>query len=69
MANFSDTKEFHDLRADFEKTFYYMRLDREHKEDFGKGWFYESGETNNAFKAFMHGYQLAKCMHNNGEFA
>lgn len=58
VTTFSHTKEFHELRADFERTFSYMRLDREKEM---KGYFYQSGETDNAFKAFMHGYQVAKC--------
>jgi hypothetical protein len=61
-TKFSETKEFHELRNDFERTFSYMRLDREKDKEWNsRGCFYESGETNNAFKAFMHGYQVAKC--------
>jgi hypothetical protein len=57
---FTDTKEFYDLRAVFEKTYGSERLDRESKELYSKGVYYQSGTTNNLFKAFLNGYQAGR---------
>lgn len=60
-TDFASTKEFFDLQKDFEKTFKYLRIDREVDKDWHRrGYFYQNGETNNAFKAFLHGYQLGR---------
>lgn len=50
-------KEHYDLMAQFEKTYSYLRLDREKNFDYQKiGQLYESGETNELFKAYRAGY-------------
>ena len=55
------SKEFYEVQAQFEKTFKHLRLDREAAGMNLQGAFYQSGEANNLFKAYMHGYAHAKC--------
>ena len=66
--NFVDTKEFHYLRTQFEKDIkvimYIGRLDREEKDMYSKGYFYQDGEVNKLFKVYMMGYQSHKCISN-----
>lgn len=66
--NFVDTKEFHELRTQFEKDVNIMmhigRLDREEKDMYSKGYFYQDGEVNKLFKGYMMGYQSHKCISN-----
>ena len=45
------------MRAAFEKQYYFLRRDRETAV---KGYFYEHGQTDALFKAYMSGYVLAK---------
>lgn len=59
-TRFTNTKEFYDLRDSFERAFVGERMDREAKEMHEKGAFYQSGQTNNLFKAFLSGYQLGR---------
>jgi hypothetical protein len=59
-TRFTNTKEFYDLRNDFERIFKGERMDRENKEMYEKGAFYQNGQTNNLFKAFLSGYQLGR---------
>lgn len=66
VVHFTDTKEFYDLLSDFEKIYKHMRLDREKKEFYTRGAFYQSGETNTTFKAFLHGYQLGRANYMHG---
>lgn len=64
------SKEFYDLINAFEimmksKNNLLMqitRLDKEDKSQWELGQVYQSGEVNNAFYAFMNGYQWAKSM-------
>lgn len=64
------SKEFYDLLAAFERTLKQSarimlqnsRLDRGDIDMWPKGIFYQSGEVNNAFLAFMNGYQYAKAL-------
>jgi hypothetical protein len=65
-------KEFDKLVIEFEK---YMkklgsyRLDRERKDaNVPAGVFYQNGNVNQMFHAFMGGYSLAKCMATLGDF-
>lgn len=61
IKHFTDTKEFHELRYEFEKTFKkHARLDREPKELNKSQVFYQHGEINELFKAYLHGYQLGR---------
>jgi hypothetical protein len=62
-TKFTDTKEFYELVKDFERIFSTERLDREAKEMNSKGAFYQSGETNKLFKAFMNGYQVGRAVY------
>ncbi len=62
---FTDTKEFYDLVADFERMFKGERMDKEKKELYYLGVFYHSGETNKLFKAFLSGYQLGRSYYMN----
>jgi hypothetical protein len=57
---FTDTAEFHELRDFFERVYKHHRLDRELKEMNKVKAFYQNGEVNELFKAFMHGYQLGR---------
>jgi hypothetical protein len=59
-TRFTETKEFYDLRENFERFFKGERMDREAKELYEKGAFYQNGQTNNLFKAFLSGYQLGR---------
>lgn len=52
--------EFYDLLEMFERIYSHMRLDRETQEFWSKGQIYQSGETNNLFIAYRHGYVFAK---------
>lgn len=64
------TGEIYNVMAQFEKlakdskcSIYTNRLDREEKqigEGFANGYYYEHGETNQMFKAFLVGYSLGK---------
>ncbi len=60
LVHFSETKEFYDLLAAFEKIYSYLRLDKESKSMYRNGAFYQNGEANHLFKAFMHGYQVGR---------
>lgn len=55
-------KEHHELLQQFEKDFYFLRLDREKDKNLWKNYVYESGETNNLFKAYRLGYSLGKAV-------
>lgn len=60
------SKEHYDILEQFEKEFYYLRLDREqNKETWKKGDVYENGETNNIYKAFILGYSVGRCTYMN----
>lgn len=54
------SKEFHDLMNDFDREFKTHKLDREFRIDFPRKIYYQNGETNNLFKAYLQGYSLAK---------
>lgn len=62
------SKEFYDLLAAFERDLesstrmmpQSRRTDREDIDMWPRGIFYQCGEVNNLFLAFMSGYQLAK---------
>lgn len=56
------TQEHYDLMAHFEKQFKSLRLDKEPKAMWPRGDFYENGEANTLFLAFMRGYSLGKCV-------
>jgi hypothetical protein len=62
-SKFSETKEFYDLVKEFEKIFSHYRLNKESKELYSREHFYQDGDTNRAFIAFMNGYQLAKSIY------
>jgi len=58
------SKEHSDILNEFEKLYCYCRLDREINKDlWRKGQVYESGETNNLYKAFIAGYSLGRCVY------
>jgi hypothetical protein len=60
MKNFTDTSEFYSLTEQFEKAYKHLRLDKENRELWPKQRFYQSGETNAIFLAFLHGYQVGR---------
>jgi len=55
-----NSKEHYDLMDQFEKGFYYLRLDKEERKLWQNGIIYQNGETNNLFKAYREGYALGK---------
>lgn len=57
------TKEHYDILENFEKNFNNMRLDKEPKELWSQGRVYQSGETNNAYSAFILGYSFGRTTH------
>lgn len=60
-------KEFEDLRGQFEKDLHSMpvyvgrNLEREDRDSTVQV-YYQNGEVNRLFIAYMHGYQHAKCL-------
>ena len=38
------------------------RLDKEEKESWNRGYYYQNGEVNTVFKGFIMGHQNAKCL-------
>ncbi len=60
------SKEYYELMESFEKVFlvaggYGIRFDREQDKGMVKrGYYYEHGETNNLFKAYLSGFELGK---------
>lgn len=65
------TKEFHELREQFEKNIQEStircNLDRVGKDEkVPSGIFYNDGLTNQLFHVYMMGYQNAKCLSNMG---
>ena len=61
------TKEFQEISVAFEEAvkrgqFGYISSDLT-KEAFSKTTFYANGEVNTAFRVFMHGYSLARCVY------
>lgn len=56
------SKEFYDLMQNFERDYKYYPLARESKDNFLRMAYYQNGETNKLFKAYMTGYSLAKSM-------
>jgi len=61
--HFTDTAEFYELVKDFERIFSTEKLDKEAKELYKKGHFYQSGETNKLFNAFLNGYQVGRSVY------
>ena len=59
------SKEFYEMTENFDKNFSHLRLDKENKENWAQGQVYQNGETNNMFKAFQHGYELARANYMN----
>lgn len=58
MSLFS--KEHYELLEMFEREYPGMRLDKEDKAMWQRGYVYQNGETNNAFLAFRKGYAFGK---------
>jgi hypothetical protein len=72
MTAFRSTKEFHELRLQFEKdmkasSFCRYSLERD-ESGASKHYFYNDGNTNALFHAYMLGYQNAKCLMRLGLF-
>jgi len=60
------TKEFYDLRDQFEKDGKCLyRIDFDRSNSGIKGDFYNHGETNEMFRAYMMGYQYGKVANRN----
>ncbi len=59
------SKEHYDILAMFEKNYHYLRLDREDTALWSEhgGTVYQSGETNELYKAFILGYSFARCIY------
>ena len=62
------TKEFYDQVAVFERIYSNLRLDKEDKKLWRKKQFYQNGETNKLFIAFLEGFAMAKHMAIMGKF-
>ena len=58
------TKEHYDVMEAFEYTFgrkpHYMRMDKEPKDQWARGFVYQNAETDALFKAFRHGVAYGK---------
>lgn len=54
------TKEQYDMMTQFEKEYKHWRLDKEPKDIWSKGHYYQHGELNNLFLAYQKGYALGK---------
>lgn len=54
------SKELSELMDQFERDHKESRLMREPRENWPAGYFYESGYTNDAFKAYRLGYSFGK---------
>ena len=61
--DFSKTQEFYDLMTVFENTHKHLRLDREKRGDTPAGYWYQSGETNDAFKQYLEGYMAGRAVY------
>ena len=55
-------KEFYELQSQFEEDMHGERLDREDIKTVPVGIFYQDGTVNNLFRAYMMGYENAKCL-------
>lgn len=58
MAVFS--KDHYELIAMFDREFKGIRLDKEAKDMWPKGYVYQNGETNRLFDAYRRGHALGK---------
>lgn len=56
------SKEHYDVLEAFEQRSRGFRLDREEKSMWKKGYVYQSGETNERYRAFLEGYSFARCL-------
>lgn len=66
------TKEFYELMTQFERDLpkmpFYLGAKPVRSAKGSQHSFYENGQINNLFQAYMHGYQNAKAMARLGEF-
>lgn len=70
MSDMYKTGELEEVMKSFEKNagsigLYGRRFDRERREigkPFAHGAYYQDGETNTAFRAYLAGYALGKCI-------
>lgn len=53
-------QDHYDLIAMFEREFTGIRLDKEEKSMWPKGYIYQNGETNNLFLAYRKGYAFGR---------
>lgn len=60
------TKEHYDILDNFEREHGHMRLDREPTDQWSHGHVYQSGETNNAYREYLAGYMLGRCVYLHG---
>lgn len=64
MTNSSNSpiisKDHYEMMDAFEKTFSYLRLDREPKELWKMGVVYQDGNANNLFLAYRHGVSYGR---------
>lgn len=56
------SKEFYDLLATFERDFRGVRLDREAKNMWPRGYVYQHGEVNQLFLAYRKGVAYGKAL-------
>ena len=54
------SKEHYEMMASFEKQNSDLRLDKEDKDLWKRGIFYQNGETNKLFKMFCSGYTFGR---------
>lgn len=57
-----NTKEHYELLTMFERQYQHCRLDREPKEGWARGIFYQDGMVNEIFLAFRKGYAFGKAV-------
>ena len=55
------SKEWEEFRLQFERFFKYLDTKREKGENLPKGVWYCNGQTNEVFKAYLHGYNSGVC--------
>jgi len=54
------SKDHYELMTMFESEFSHLRLDREDKANWPKGYVYQNGEANNLFLAYRRGFAYGR---------
>ena len=61
------TKEHYDILESFEREHRHMRLDRVDKSEWARGYVYQAGDTNSAYREYLAGYMLGRCVYLGGD--